>query len=434
MRNRLVAAVLAVAPLAAHGSPFVYVANTRDATDDVTVIDLDGDTVEVALVQGNTFPRAVAVTPDGTSLFVTTEIGSIERYAASELLHTWNAWLDLDPLDQGGGPRGMAVSSDGSRVYVAMQWVPQFAVVENTTPMSFRMYPLSTAGGAFAEVDPDDEWLYIAHNDGTLSFVDLTTLDPVAGTVSVTTRTAAIGAPGGTSMLGGAFVVSDAVNSKVRTYFSRTAYQDNLVHRNIGAVVSYMDVNGARYTMTSPLLDELYSLTFGARSSGGSGPSDVGWSDVQRVEVVTNFGSDNVVVMRSPSPVTITDPSLSEPADLVVGPQLEPAPEPRSRPFSFDYKDCNETITQIAKITNVGPGYLDFQKIKLTGSKGYTIREDLCSGRRILPKKLCTVEYRLNVKAEYGTKGIFKATATLPYNGGLVTHELAAKPLVKACQ
>jgi 6-phosphogluconolactonase (cycloisomerase 2 family) len=81
----------------------------------------------VATVAVGTAPRYAVVTPDGSAVFVSNNSdGTVTRIATADNSTT--------SIPTGGWPRNMALSSDGSKVYVALQnsSIARIAVADNS--------------------------------------------------------------------------------------------------------------------------------------------------------------------------------------------------------------------------------------------------------------------------------------------------------------
>jgi YVTN family beta-propeller protein len=91
---------------------YVAVATAPTGTGIVSVIAATNNTLTTTIPVGG-FPLGVAVSPDGSTVYVTnSEDGTVSVIAAAS--NTVTATIPV-----GGGPEGVAVSPDGSAVYVA---------------------------------------------------------------------------------------------------------------------------------------------------------------------------------------------------------------------------------------------------------------------------------------------------------------------------
>src|SRR5258708_11574234 len=92
----------------------VYVTNSITFTGTVSVIDAATNTVSATIPVGPC-PGGVAVSPDGTKVYVTIFSNAVS--VIDTATNTVSATIPLGP--PGTDPIGVAVSRDGSRVYVA---------------------------------------------------------------------------------------------------------------------------------------------------------------------------------------------------------------------------------------------------------------------------------------------------------------------------
>jgi YVTN family beta-propeller protein len=107
--------ILAFGISQAAAAPFAYVANFNSNT--VSVVDTATNPPSVVRTIGvGTSPRAVAVAPDGTRVYVTHTAG-----AAGNTVSVIDTATDIVVATVGVGsfPLGVAVAPDGTRVYVS---------------------------------------------------------------------------------------------------------------------------------------------------------------------------------------------------------------------------------------------------------------------------------------------------------------------------
>jgi len=120
--RRSVAAMpaLALACLVAPASTLAqhaYITNEGSST--VSVIDTATNTV-IATIPVGSHPQGVAVTPDGSRVYVANE-GGLEGVGTVSVISTATNTVTGIPIPVGSLPIGVAVTPDGSRVYVANQ-------------------------------------------------------------------------------------------------------------------------------------------------------------------------------------------------------------------------------------------------------------------------------------------------------------------------
>ena len=138
----------------------VYVTNPAD--DTVSVLDRDGDAVSTGDV-GNE-PVGVAVSPDGTRVYVANK--------EADTISVLNRDGDVvSTADVGNAPLFMAVSPDGTRVYVANHDADTVSVLDEggdvVSTVDVGNWPIGVA------VSPDGTRVYVANNQaGTVSVLD----------------------------------------------------------------------------------------------------------------------------------------------------------------------------------------------------------------------------------------------------------------------
>jgi len=175
----VVASVLVGSTVPAGAAPFVYVANYGDAIGTVSVIDAANQTV-VDTVEVGTNPLGVAVSPDGSRVYVTNQktLGTLTIIDAGT-----NAVAT--PVPVGAGPSGVAVKLPGTKVYVANRddkTVSVFDVgsgVVTGSPIAVGNNPLGVA------VNPAGTPAYVVNKGSDSVTVIDTNLDTVITTVDV---------------------------------------------------------------------------------------------------------------------------------------------------------------------------------------------------------------------------------------------------------
>jgi YVTN family beta-propeller protein len=106
-------------------APFAYVANGGFGT--VSVIDVETNAVvaTISLPAGSS-PGQLAVSPDGTRVYVSTG-------DALAVIDTATKSVVVPAIPVGFGTRHVAISPDGRFVYVAIQFEGRVTVVDTTT-------------------------------------------------------------------------------------------------------------------------------------------------------------------------------------------------------------------------------------------------------------------------------------------------------------
>ena len=160
---------------------YVHVANAGDGeftAGSVSIIDTSTNTVVAELVTGSgvisTIPHALAVTPDGSKVYVANA-----GEGTVSVIDTATKQVVGDPVFVGGEPFDVAVSPDGSWVYVANNGDGTVSVIDTTTDQVVDTITVGagdTRSGPYAvAVSPDGSQLYVGRNDDTVWVVDTTT-------------------------------------------------------------------------------------------------------------------------------------------------------------------------------------------------------------------------------------------------------------------
>ena len=163
-------------PLAA--APFAYITNSGAAANTVSVIDLATNTVIALPIMGGANPFGVAVTPDGTRVYVTND-GSD---TVSVISTATNTVIGL-PIAVGDGPQGVAVTPDGLRVYVANFNSNNVSVIDTATNTVIATVAVGTNPHGVA-VTPDGTRVYVVNLNSSNVSVISTTTNTVTATVT----------------------------------------------------------------------------------------------------------------------------------------------------------------------------------------------------------------------------------------------------------
>ncbi|MGI9164569.1 MAG: beta-propeller fold lactonase family protein [Mycobacterium sp.] len=139
----------------------------------VSVIDTAANAM-IGRVEVGHGPSAIAVSPDGTTLYVANETDatvSVIDIATNAVTHT---------VAVGRMPLGVAASPDGKHVYVVGYGVKTVTVIDTATAVVSSTIPVPYSAGGVV-VSPDGNRLYVIHSLSWDSIVSV--IDPAAGTV-----------------------------------------------------------------------------------------------------------------------------------------------------------------------------------------------------------------------------------------------------------
>jgi YVTN family beta-propeller protein len=164
-----------------------YITNATDAT--VSVINTATNAVIATVPVGIGQPSGVAVTPDGSKVYVAT--GDIPSSHVSVINTATNAVIGrVGPVPRSGIPMGVAVTPDGKKVYVTNLGDNTVSVISTATNAVIGSpIPVGVAPSGVA-VTPDGSKVYvtnIGNLDGTTSTVSVigTATDTVIAIISV---------------------------------------------------------------------------------------------------------------------------------------------------------------------------------------------------------------------------------------------------------
>jgi len=160
----------------AHAQGRAYVGNF--GSDSVSVLDTSSNTV-VATVKVGVQPFGVAITPDGTRVYVANCGGDVFVIATSN-----NAVLAKVVV--GGCPTGVAITPDGSHVYVTKDNANAVAVIATSSNTVVATIAVGPAPGGVA-ITPDGKHAYVTNvgtGTGPVSVID-TSSNSVVTTVNL---------------------------------------------------------------------------------------------------------------------------------------------------------------------------------------------------------------------------------------------------------
>jgi 6-phosphogluconolactonase (cycloisomerase 2 family) len=146
--------------------PWLYVADSEQGK--IEIVDLNTDTVLDRYIPAGHTPRAVAITPDGKKLFVSNEqpipTGSIVVIEIGDVPGSAHI---IDDIRAVACPQGLAMSRDGTKLYVASQCGggddPVFVLDTRSDRVVSTIRGLAV--GVSVALDPDDETLYVARGN-----------------------------------------------------------------------------------------------------------------------------------------------------------------------------------------------------------------------------------------------------------------------------
>lgn len=162
----VVAPAMAQVPtrVAANATYRVYVANEYNA--DLTVIDTATDTVvgtiPISGRPGVVRPRGMAVSPDGTIVYVAISDFHPEYEVPEDKIVAIDVRTNqvLQEFRAGGNPERIAISPDGKKVWASLEAIAQGAGYDIATGTQFINFRVGIEAEGVA-VSPDGKWAYI---------------------------------------------------------------------------------------------------------------------------------------------------------------------------------------------------------------------------------------------------------------------------------
>jgi YVTN family beta-propeller protein len=181
IRNTALVLAVALSARPAEACPFAYMVG-NNGTDSVVVIDTA--TNKVVGTVPVSMPTGVAITPDGKQAYVTSERGekvSVIDTATNNLVTTFFALLT----------RAIAIAPDGRRAYLANpnETAPPATVrvidITKNPPIEVAHVTLVAEGAADIAVTPDGSRVYVTNNIGNAISVIETATNTLRDTVQV---------------------------------------------------------------------------------------------------------------------------------------------------------------------------------------------------------------------------------------------------------
>ncbi len=162
----------------AAAAPFAYIVNEGSAN--VSVIDTATNKVVATIPVGNN-PFAVAVTPDGTHVYVT--ILNLGFGNSVAVINTASNAV-VATIQVGVDPFGVAVTPDGTHVYVTNIGSNTVSVIATASNTVVATVPVAV-GPLGVAVTPDGKHVYVANNGSSNVSVIATATNTVVATVPV---------------------------------------------------------------------------------------------------------------------------------------------------------------------------------------------------------------------------------------------------------
>lgn len=244
------------------------------------------------------YPTAVTVTPDGSTAYVGSLMGSTVR--AVDLL-TGKPTVDITA---GDAPTDLATTPDGAYVLAANYFDSTLSVIATSTNEAVATVPIPD-GAIFVRVSPDGRTAYVLGSDA-LTFVDLTTFQVTAkvplsdSDYDVDLAVSADGSTAYADGWGGVAVIDTATQTVTHTF---------AVGSNFSAGMAVSPDNATLYLAVASMaglpgvLDEVNLATDTISASAPVGPSPTGvvLSSDGSTAYVESGGANTVSVVNTAS-------------------------------------------------------------------------------------------------------------------------------------
>jgi YVTN family beta-propeller protein len=383
---------------AAHAAPFAYISNSGSNT--VSVIDVATITVTATVTVGS-FPVGVAVTPDGSRVYVNNDIGTVS------VIDTATNTVIGSPIPVGTDPHGIAITPDGSRAYVTNLADGNVSVISTATN---TVIDTVTVGGVGSlpqgvAVSPDGFRVYVAnYGDNSVSVISTVT-NTVTGTVAVGFRPFGVAVSPDGSKLYVAAYGSGITNGNVAIVnTTNNAVIGSPITVGIGPDGIAVTTNGARVYVanflsnTVSVIDTTTHTVIGSPIAVGINPVGIAVSPDGARVYVANFGSNTVSVISTATNTVVGSPIAVGNSPYAFGLFITPAPPPPAPAVTLSHSSVNfgsvtigdHSIAQTVNLTNSGTADLVLGSLISTNSYEFYIATDTCSDVTLSPNASCS--------------------------------------------
>jgi len=301
----------------AYSQPFAYVANFNGTLgNSISVIDTATNTVVGDPIPVGDNPIDVAVSPDGTTVYVSNfDSGNVSVIDASTN-------MVIATIAVGGGPVGVAVSPDGTTVYVVSNNTDSVFVIDTATNM---VVGDSIPVGSTPEnivITPDGSTAYVTNfGSNNITVIDTATNTVVGDPIPVGTGSIDLAvSPDGTTVYvasGGSdsvFVIDTATNMVITTISVEDA-------SNVAVSPDCTKVYVVSSDTTSVfVIDTATNTVVGDPFPVGDEPRNAAVSPDGTTVYVTNSGDSDVSVIDTITNMVITIPVVAGPIGIAIGP------------------------------------------------------------------------------------------------------------------
>ncbi len=153
----------------------VYITNMGSGT--ISVINTATNTVSATIPGLGTNPGGIVITPDGSKLYVGHDFGSDFVSVVNTITNTVTTTIPVGTL-----PLGMAISSNGARVYAANLLSNTVSVIDVATNSIIATIPVGSQPWGM-DFSPDGSKLYVGNQGGSTVMIISTATNTVTNTI-----------------------------------------------------------------------------------------------------------------------------------------------------------------------------------------------------------------------------------------------------------
>jgi YVTN family beta-propeller protein len=301
------AIVLGGAPSSAQNA---YIPNASDNT--VSVIDTAINTVVGLPIPVGDFPFGVAVSPDGSKVYVANAGYATHNSTVSVIATATNTVIGTIPV--GYLANGIAVTPDGSTVYVATANSSSVSVISTATNTVVGTIPVGyIPEGVVVAVSPDGSKLYVTNASGGTVSVISTATNTVVGTIPVSFPFGVAVAPDGSKVYvtsGSGVAVIDTTTNTVTATIPVGFIRPNGVAvtpdgSKVYVVIEVAGTTGFPVPGSVSVIDTLTNTMVGMPIPVGSDPTGIAITPDGSKVYVTNEADNTVSVIDTATNIVV---------------------------------------------------------------------------------------------------------------------------------
>lgn len=321
----LVSGCLTSTPIFAQNA-YITNASSSIGLGSVSVIDTATNSVIGSPIAVGDQPTGVAISPDGSKVYIT----NVASDTVSVIATATNSVIG-SPITVGSHPFGVAAAPDGSKVYVANFSSGTVSVIDAVTNTVAKTIPVGFAAEGVA-VAPDGGKVYVASSSVGIVSVIATATDTVTAQLAVGNFPVGVAVTPDSSkvyvtqLTSGRVLVIDAASNGVIAAITVGAEPVGVAVSPDGSKVYVANSNSGTVSVIDTVTDSVIGspITVGTRPFGVALTPD--GSKVFVANQLSNTVSVISTVTNAVSP--ITDPSLHGPTafGMFIQPSLRPVP------------------------------------------------------------------------------------------------------------